>query len=121
MAKQHLPGDPEAGLDWLKADGPQADVVLSTRIRLARNLQGYRFGHRADAPDRAEVLRLARAAAEGTRTLKGSTALVIPDLAPAARQLLLERHLVSRELVGQNGAAPPSDAALLMAAGAPLS
>ncbi|HEU4456191.1 MAG TPA: hypothetical protein VFR81_24210, partial [Longimicrobium sp.] len=75
MAKQQLPGDdPEAGLGWLRADGPHADVVLSTRIRLARNLQGYRFGHRADAADRAEVLRLARAAAGATRALEKSEA-----------------------------------------------
>ncbi|HYJ80176.1 MAG TPA: protein arginine kinase [Longimicrobiaceae bacterium] len=121
MAGKPLPGDPEAGLGWLRADGPHADVVLSTRIRLARNLQGFGFGHRADGADRSEVLRLARAAAEGTRALAGSTAMVIPELAPAARQLLLERHLVSRELVGPPGAVPASDAALLMAPQEPVS
>jgi protein-arginine kinase len=31
------------GLAWLEASGPHADVVLSTRIRLARNLQGHTF------------------------------------------------------------------------------
>ena len=121
MPKQQLPGDPEAGLGWLQADGPHADVVLSTRIRLARNLQGYRFGHRADAADRAEVLRLARAAAGDTQALKESEAFVIPELSSAVRQLLLERHLVSRELVGTPPASPPSDAALLMAPGEPVS
>ena len=120
-SKQQLPGDPEAGLGWLRADGPHADIVLSTRIRLARNLQGFRFGLRSDAADRAEVLRLARAAAEETSSLRGSTALVIPELAAGARQLLLERHLVSRELVGGNGHAPPSGAALLMAPEEPVS
>ena len=121
MATQRLPGDPEAGLTWLKADGPHADIVLSTRIRLARNLQGHRFGLRADAADRREVLRAVREAADGSATLHGGAALVIPQLEPAARQLLLERHLVSRELIGTGGAAPHTDAALLMAAREPVS
>ncbi|HEX8904695.1 MAG TPA: protein arginine kinase [Longimicrobiaceae bacterium] len=117
MAGAHLPGDPEAGLEWLHAEGPHADIVLSTRIRLARNLQGFRFGLRADGNDRAEVLRLAAGAAEQTEALKGATRIVIPRLDPAARQLLLERHLVSRELIGGEGAAPHSDAALLLSPG----
>src|SRR3954471_15188707 len=100
MARNLLPGDPEAGLEWLHAEGPHADIVLSTRIRLARNLQGFRFGQRADTADRAEVLRLTVAAAEATEALSGATALVVPLLQPTGRQLLLERHLVSRELVG---------------------
>ena len=121
MALHKLPGDPEAGLSWLKADGPHADIVLSTRIRLARNLQGFRFGQRAGADDRREVLRLTREAADGIAVLKGGTAVVIPHLDPGARQLLLERHLVSRELVGTAGVAPHSDAALLMAPVEPVS
>src|SRR3954469_17908253 len=121
MAEPLLPGDPEAGLGWLQADGPNSDVVLSTRIRLARNLQGFRFGQRADAADRAEVLRIARGAAEGTATLDGATLLVLPELAPAGRQLLLERHLVSRELIGSEEAPPHSDAALLLGGAGPLS
>ena len=49
---------PDAGLAWLRADGPNSDIVLSTRIRLARNLQNFRFGTRADRDDRREVLRM---------------------------------------------------------------
>ncbi|MBV9109070.1 MAG: protein arginine kinase [Gemmatimonadetes bacterium] len=115
MADSLLPGGPEAGLDWLQAEGPHADIVLSTRIRLARNLQGFRFGQRADTADRAEVLRLAGAAADQTQALNGATRLVIPRLEAGARQLLLERHLVSRELIGAEGTPPSSDAALLLA------
>ncbi|HEX8246403.1 MAG TPA: protein arginine kinase [Longimicrobium sp.] len=115
MSRTLLPGDPEAGLEWLHAEGPHADIVLSTRIRLARNLQGFRFGQRADGADRAEVLRLAAGAAEQTRALSGATRLVIPQLEATARQLLLERHLVSRELIGAEGSPPHSDAALLLA------
>src|SRR5688572_9112746 len=121
MAEPLLPGDPEAGLGWLQADGPNSDVVLSTRIRLARNLKGFRFGQRANAADRAEVLRLAVGAAEATDTLGAATTIIVPKLQPAGRQLLLERHLVSRELIGSDDTPPHSDAALLLAPGAPVS
>ena len=47
---------PDYGLSWLEASGPQADIVLSTRIRIARNLQGRAFGPRARGEDREAVL-----------------------------------------------------------------
>jgi protein arginine kinase len=113
-------GFADAGLEWLQADGPNADIVLSTRIRLARNLRGFRFAIRTGDDDRREVLRLASAAAERAASLRGGRALPVADLRPAARQLLLERHLVSRELIGGEGT-PPDHAALLMAPGDSLS
>jgi protein arginine kinase len=45
------------------ADGPHADIVLSTRIRLARNLQSFRFGLRADDETGSDAARLTLAAA----------------------------------------------------------
>jgi protein arginine kinase len=118
---QKLPRDPEAGLGWLHADGPNADIVLSTRIRLARNLHGHRFGVRADAADREAVLRLTREAAAATESLRAGPALLIPRLGATDRQLLVERHLVSRELVGGSGGGPATDAALLMGDDGPVS
>jgi protein arginine kinase len=125
MADDLLSGFSDAGLDWLKADGPHADIVLSTRIRLARNLRGFRFAIRSREDDRREVLRLVREAATGAEALRGGRTLVVEELRPAERQLLLERHLVSRELVGGEAAGiegrPPSQAALLMGSSDSLS
>jgi protein arginine kinase len=112
---------PERGLDWLDAGGPHSDVVLSTRIRLARNLQGYRFGMRAGEADRRAVLHLTREAAESAPLLRDGIAVALPALGATTRQLLLERHLVSRELVEGAGGGPPSHAALMMASDQPLS
>ena len=106
---------PERGLEWLDADGPNSDIVLSTRIRLARNLQGFRFGLRAGETDRRSVLHLAREAAEAAPLLREGSTLAIPALATNTRQLLLERHMVSRELVEGVAGGPPSHAALMMA------
>ncbi|MDH3424082.1 MAG: hypothetical protein OEN00_13905, partial [Gemmatimonadota bacterium] len=48
---------PDHGLSWLEASGDHADIVLSTRVRLARNLQGHAFGPRARVNDREAVLK----------------------------------------------------------------
>ncbi|MEO0513290.1 MAG: ATP--guanido phosphotransferase [Planctomycetota bacterium] len=48
--------------DWLRTDAPENDVVLSSRVRLARNLDGHPFALRADPQDKALVLDIVRAA-----------------------------------------------------------
>ena len=114
-------GKPEDdGIEWLETDGPYADIVLSTRIRLARNLRDFRFGIRAEASDRQEILERARAAAGHTATLADGTSLLMSRLSPASRRLLLERHVVSKELVGEDDAAPPAHSALILASGQTL-
>ena len=40
------------GLGWLEGSGPHADIVLSTRVRLARNIQGHAFSNRIREPER---------------------------------------------------------------------
>ncbi len=104
MIDHLIPSD--GGLDWLQADGPLSDVVLSTRVRLARNLTGLRFGVRSRPADRASVLRRVQQAAEHAGALAGGEAFDIPAMPSVDRLLLWERHLVSRELVGEGGAAP---------------
>jgi protein arginine kinase len=105
---------PTGDLDWLNATGPHADIVLSTRVRLARNLQGFRFGSHAQDSDHRAVLELVRDAAEATSLLREGDSYVIPSISPLSRQVLLERHLVSRDLVGNGDGSPPSHSALLL-------
>ena len=104
----------------MDADGPFSDIVLSTRVRLARNLQEYHFGLRASPSDREAVLQLAREAAAGTSSLAEGTSLLMASLSGASRRLLLERHLVSKELAGEEGEDAPSHSALLLAPGESL-
>ena len=47
---------------WMREEGPDDDVVISTRARLARNLVGYRFPHRASDAERVEVAAMVRRA-----------------------------------------------------------
>ncbi len=97
---------PDHGLGWLDASGEHADIVLSTRVRLARNLQGYAFGQRARVNDREAVLRQFRGSVGRTKMLQGGTLLEIPSVAERTRRILLERRLVTRELLGTDGAEP---------------
>ncbi len=91
---------PEGGLAWLHGTGEHRDVVLSTRIRLARNIEGIAFPSRSREGERVRVLQLMRDAQPHVPGLRGSVLLRMDELAPNDRQLLHERHLVSKELAG---------------------
>ena len=75
-------------------------IVLMTRIRLARNLAGRPFPGWANSPQRAEVLELCREAVAATFPMKRSLVVSVGELSSLERQILVERHLVSRELMG---------------------
>ena len=112
---------PNHGLGWLDASGEHACVVLSTRVRLARNLQGHAFGPRARVNDREAVLEQTRRAMAKVELLTGSTLLELPDLDSRSRGMLLERRLASRELLGDVKVGPSRATAVLLAAQDPLS
>jgi protein arginine kinase len=103
------------GLGWLEGSGPHADIVLSTRVRLARNLQGHAFSPRIRDQERERILDQVRRAAEHS-SIKGGIALDIAELSPLSRRVLHERHLISRELAGEAGATPPRGAGLVLGA-----
>ena len=82
--------------EWLRGAGPQSDIVISTRVRLARNLAGYPFVNRASVRQREEVLRkcsdeIAKGDLPGTFKWIDLTKVEDVD-----RLLLVERHLISR-------------------------
>jgi len=88
----------ERSSPWLSGDGPRADTVLSTRIRLARSLQGVPFTHRARDEQLQGVLMSVAGAAQRTRSFGKGLLLKMGDLDAVERQVLVERHLVSHEL-----------------------
>jgi len=80
-------------------------VVLMTRIRLARNLNGHRFPGRADKGERGDIFKLCCESLSQTPGLKRGVSLEVEDLDDQQRLLLVERHLISRELIeSQSGA-----------------
>ncbi len=108
---------PDGGMSWLDASGPKGHIVLSTRIRLARNLQGYAFSQRARDADRAAILRRVEEAAAASARLTGGVTFRLDEMERADRQLLHERHLVSKELAGLDREAKPRPGAALLVQG----
>ncbi len=83
--------------EWLRGVGPLADVVISSRARLARNLAEHRFLATADEAERKDIYDSLTHTIAGSSI--GSDALIV-DLAEASsgdRQALVERHLISRQ------------------------
>jgi protein arginine kinase len=80
-------------------------IVLMTRVRLARNLAGQPFPGWAKPAKRAEVLDVCRTAVCATPQMKRGLSVTIGDLTELERQILVERHLISRELSGAKGGA----------------
>jgi protein arginine kinase len=84
---------------WLDGTGCFPEVVLSTRVRLARNVMGYPFPQRAREEQLHQLLHSAVHAAQRTEALGNSLLLRMGDLNGLDRQFLVERHLVSHDLV----------------------
>src|SRR5215210_479712 len=91
---------PDGGVRWLDASGAHSDVVLSTRVRLARNVDGYAFTGRARDGERLRVLVQVREALQVLPGPDESFLVRIDQLGPGERAMLFERHLVSKELAG---------------------
>ncbi|MGH9422754.1 MAG: ATP--guanido phosphotransferase, partial [Thermoanaerobaculia bacterium] len=91
---------PDGGVGWLDASGSNPDIVISTRIRLARNLEGYAFAGRARDGERLRILSQVQGAMKAMGAMRQGVILRVDEMAPDDRLLLHERHLVSRELAG---------------------
>ena len=94
--------------EWLKGSGPESDIVISSRIRLARNLAEFPFIARATMADRIEIEKIlhARIAASNESNSLASELLYVDvsDLEEIDRTFLVERQLISRELAENDGA-----------------
>jgi protein arginine kinase len=97
---------PDGGVGWLDASGQHSDIVLSTRIRLARNVESFTFTGRARDGERLRVLTQVREAVSTVPSLRESVLFRLDELPPTDRALLHERHLVSKELAGLDGQHP---------------
>lgn len=89
--------------EWLRGTGPEADVVVSTRIRLARNHAAFPFTNRASPHQKAEIERLLREKIALLDLPSKLNCLDVAKLPTLDRQLLVERQLISRELSNAEG------------------
>jgi len=90
--------------EWLRGTGPEADIVISSRIRLARNLADFPFISRATPADRTELDRCLRDKLLKLADHIQLNYVEVSKLPAVDRQFLVERQLISRELADAQGA-----------------
>ncbi|HVT88040.1 MAG TPA: protein arginine kinase [Tepidisphaeraceae bacterium] len=89
--------------EWLRGNGPMSEIVISSRIRLARNVAGQRFLSRMTTHQRQATEKRLRETILSAQ-LATETLYVDLDSAPEVdRQLLVERHLISKQHAASEG------------------
>jgi len=94
--------------DWMRCDGPDSDIVISSRIRIARNLRAIIFPMLATNQQSKEVLDQVEQAAkhEDLETISHFTFVQLSALNELEKMVLVEKHLISPALANEsrNGA-----------------
>jgi protein arginine kinase len=104
---------PDGGGAWLDGSGQYQGIVLSSRVRLARNVVGYAFPPRARDGERLRLLNQVKDAGPSVPMLADGVFVRVDELPELDRLLLHERHLVSKELAGLESAHPLRSGAAL--------
>jgi len=82
---------------WLRGAGARNDVVISSRVRLARNLAGLPFLSRCSIDQQRELEARLRKEVLEARIDKSAFYVDVAAAGSLDRQLLVERHLISRQ------------------------
>lgn len=83
---------------WLQGTGPERDIAICTRARLARNLQGYRFSPCIEEAEARELYDLVVDRLQKPGLPERFTVVDLGPIDELERSVLVERHLISREL-----------------------
>jgi protein arginine kinase len=81
--------------EWLRGTGPESDIVMCSRIRLARNLADFAFINKANPRERSEIESIVKSAIDKVNL--DLTYQDVSGLSTLDRQFLVERQLISRE------------------------
>lgn len=88
----------ETSAEWLNNTGMQADIVISTRVRLARNIEGISFTHCAKDSELDRVILEVKEAVKNNPYLTNAIIIELDEVNGLIKQFLVERHLISYEL-----------------------
>jgi len=83
--------------EWLRGSGKESDIVISSRIRLARNITGYPFLSRANLKQRKEIETLLRETIIKSCVAKDLSYVNLNHTNSVDKLFLVERHLISKE------------------------
>lgn len=84
---------------WLSNPGPNHEIVLSTRVRIARNVEGFPFSHWASTGELARLVSSCSAAIRKTTLLSGAEEIHLEEVNELDLAFLRERHQISAEMV----------------------
>jgi protein arginine kinase len=90
------------GGEWLRGEGPHHQIVVSSRVRLARNLRSRAFPGWAKKAERMQILEQIKPRIEDLAEMQDSFSEQLQDLSALEKQVLVERHLISREHAAKN-------------------
>jgi len=93
MEFQHTGDGPE----WLRGDGAESDVVVSSRVRMARNIAGYPFLTRSSPEERKQAMEACRATLLESGLAPQMMWIDLAESSVMDRSLLVERHLISKQ------------------------
>jgi protein arginine kinase len=93
---------------WMHENGPESEIILSSRIRLARNLDKYQFPSKCNSAVSKDILEdiKAKIFLDGKEDIYGFDLIYINELENIQKLVLMEKHLISPNLLneGNNGA-----------------
>ncbi|MBM7704996.1 protein arginine kinase [Metabacillus iocasae] len=93
----------QAVSSWMNQDAPDSDIVLSSRIRLARNLEDYLFPTLLTNEQSLEIIRFFEESFISTKESNQEFHfLKMSELQPLQKRVLVEKHLISPHLVQQS-------------------
>jgi protein arginine kinase len=96
----------EHGLsEWMRGKGPQSDIVISSRVRIARNLSGLPFPMLATSSQSAEVVRKVEETLQLNTidpALEEAELIRMDDLSELEKRVLVEKHLISPHLAEES-------------------
>ncbi|OYD06569.1 protein arginine kinase [Paludifilum halophilum] len=91
--------------EWMRGKGPQSEIVISSRVRIARNLAGMPFPMLATSSQSADVVRrVEEVLRQGDvhPALKGAEMIRMDDLSELEKRVLVEKHLISPQLAEES-------------------
>ncbi|MCG3150613.1 MAG: Protein-arginine kinase [Verrucomicrobiae bacterium] len=88
--------------EWVRTEGPNSKIVMSSRVRFARNLRNVPFPGWAKKPERQKSLELIKPVVEQLPEMATAFSDSMDNLAALDKQVLVERHLISREHAAKN-------------------
>ena len=87
--------------NWYLQNGKESDVVISTRVRLSRNIKGFKFSNKADESEKKKIVSIIEEALPNIGY--GLNMLELKDMDEVTKMSLVEKNIISPEFASKTG------------------